>query len=343
MSSPRTATTGCSVARAGFTLVELLVVIAIIGVLVALLLPAVQSAREAARRAQCLNNEKQIATALINYEGVHKKFPAGRHGCDSSNASLCTGQKTLDRSAISAFVKILPFLEQQAIYQALDLKSQGMVIWPAATDDSDTFFGTWATPAVQKALNARPAMFVCPSSDSKAESDWDIYQSGVGWELTPSTGDYAMCMGHRGPSWARDLDAVKLKNSGVFMYLTEFAIKEIEDGTANTFFGGEVMDSHSYDSGNIWSRAERHLDGMRTCDNPVNTPPGLGKIHSKRVSSAVKYLANGGFGCRHPRGANFFFGDAHVEFISEDIDLLTYSAYATRASQEINDEYAPVQ
>ncbi len=329
--------------RAAFTLVELLVVIAIIGVLVSLLLPAVQAAREAARRSQCVNNEKQIATALLNYESALRKFPAGRHGCDTSNASLCTGQPALERSAISAFVKILPYLEMQAVYTALDLKKQGKTIWPADTDDSDSFFGPWATPAVQAALHTRPPMYVCPSADSKAESDWDIYQTGVGWELTPATGDYAMCMGHRGPSWARDLDAVKLKNSGVFMYLTEFTAREVEDGMSNTFFGGEVLESQSYDSGNIWSCAERHLDGMRTCDNPVNTLPGLGKIHSKRVSSAVKYLANGAFGGKHPRGANFYFGDAHVEFISEDIDLPTYAAYATRASQELNDEYAPVQ
>ena len=328
-------------ANTGFTLVELLVVIAIIGVLVALLLPAVQAAREAARRAQCVSNEKQHATALLSYEAARRKFPAGRHGCDSSNASLCTGQPALERSAISAFVKILPYIEQQAIAAALDLKRQSMTIWPADGDDSDGYFGPWATPAVQQALNTRPSVYVCPSSDSNPQSDWEIYQSGVGWQLPPATGDYAMCMGHRGPTWARDLDAVKLKNSGGFMYLTEFSIREMEDGTSGTIFSGEVLDSHTYDSGNIWSRAERHLDGMRTCDNPINTLPGLGVIHSKRVSSTGRYSANGAFGSKHPRGANFSFGDAHVEFLSEDIDPATDAAYGSRSSQEINDEYRP--
>jgi prepilin-type N-terminal cleavage/methylation domain-containing protein/prepilin-type processing-associated H-X9-DG protein len=324
--------------RTGFTLVELLVVIAIIGVLVALLLPAVQAAREAARRSQCVNNEKQHATALLNYEGVHKKFPAGRHGCDSSNASLCTGQAPLERTATSAFVKILPFLELQAIFNALDLKSQSMVIWPAASDDSDSYYGPWATPAVQQALNSRPSVFVCASADSNPISDWEIYQTGVGWQLPPATGDYAMCMGHRGPKWDRDLDYVKLKNSGVFMYLREFSIRQIEDGMSTTLFGGEVLESHTLDSGNIWSRAERHLDGMRTTDNEINTPPGLGRVHKKRAGPTQQYAANGAFGSKHVGGANFFFGDAHVEFISENIDLPTYIAYATRASIELAED-----
>ena len=329
--------------RGGFTLVELLVVIAIIGVLVALLLPAVQAAREAARRAQCVSNEKQHGTALLNYEAAKRKLPAGRHGCDSSTASLCSGQPDLERSAISAFVKILPYLEQQVLFTTLDLRKQNMTIWPAATDDSDVYFGPWATLAVQQALNTRPFVYVCPSADSNPISDWDVYQSGVGWQYTPSTGDYAMCMGHRGPTWARDLDAVKLKNSGIFVYLTEYKMRELEDGSSSTFFGGEVLESHSFDSSNIWSRAERHLDGMRTCDNPINTLPGLGVIHGKRASATVRYNANGAFGSKHPRGSNFVFGDAHVEFISEDIDPATYAAYASRASQEINDEYKPIQ
>ncbi len=321
-----------------FTLVELLVVIAIIGVLVALLLPAVQAAREAARRSSCVNNEKQIATALMNYESAKKKLPAGRAGCDSSNASLCTGEPALERTATSAFVKILPYLEQQAIYQALDLKSQNMVIWPAAGDDQDNYFGAWCTNAVQKALNNRPQMFVCPSADSNPVSDWEVYTSASGWQLTPSTGDYAMCMGHLGPKWDRDLDFVKLKNSGVFMYLREFKLQQIEDGVSNTFFGGEVLDSHTLDSGNIWSRAERHLDTMRTTDNPINTLPGLGRVHQKRINGTQQYRANGAFGSKHPGGANFYFGDAHVEFISENIDDATYVAYATRASIEIPEQ-----
>jgi len=328
----------------GFTLVELLVVIAIIGVLVALLLPAIQAAREAARRSQCVNNEKQIALALINYESAQGKLPAGRHGCDGSltpEVPGCEENPTVKRSAMSAFVKILPYIEQQALHDILDLSDQDTIIWAineGSDDDSYSPFEDWASYEVQKALNTRPETYVCPSADSDPVSQWQLYND---WDFRPATGDYSLCMGHRGPTWDRDFLAVKTDNSGLFFYIREIQLRQIEDGTSNTFFGGEVIESGGIDSTNIWSRSERHLDGMRTADNPINTLPGLGITHRKRVQADGAYFANGAFASRHPGGANFMFADGRIEFISENIDLETYSAYATRSSQEINDEYAP--
>ncbi len=118
-------------------------------------------------------------------------------------------------------------------------------------------------------------------------------------------------------------------------------MREIEDGTSNTFFGGEVVESHGLDSANIWTHAKRHLDGMRTTDNPLNTAPGEPVFHPLRVGKTQKYFANGAFASRHPGGANFVFADGHVVFISEDIDLQTYQAYGTRAQQEIAEIYPP--
>ena len=85
---------------------------------------------------------------------------------------------------------------------------------------------------------------------------------------------------------------------------------------------------------------------MRTADNPINTPAGpdfrnIYRYHRKTVPPDRPYFAMGSFASRHPRGANFVFGDGHVEFLSEDLDLDTYFAFATRSSQEIEDEYAP--
>jgi prepilin-type N-terminal cleavage/methylation domain-containing protein/prepilin-type processing-associated H-X9-DG protein len=335
----------------GFTLVELLVVIAIIGILVALLLPAIQAARESARRAQCINNEKQIGIALLNYESSHKTFPAGRHGCDNSEEAFVGCEKpvpSIEPSEMSAFVKILPFLEEQALHDLLTtvdastFKTPYKIIWPAG-DDKSTQLDLWALPRLQEALNRRPAAFVCPSSDSAPVSESKHFTNA---SSIPATGDYALCAGHRGPTWKRGFAPVKADNSGIFFYIREIKVRQIEDGTSHTFFGGEVLDSHTIDSSNIWSKATRLLDCLRSADNPINTPAGplfrdFYKDESATWPPDRPYFAMAAFGSKHPRGANFVFADGHVEFITEDIDLDTYFAYASRASQEVNDEYAP--
>src|SRR6476619_2503276 len=100
--------------KRGFTLVELLVVIAIIGALIALLLPAVQAARESARRTGCLNNLKQLGVGLLNYENAHKKFPAGASGAPKDDGQW--------RWGTSWCIAILPYIEQKPLYESLDLK-----------------------------------------------------------------------------------------------------------------------------------------------------------------------------------------------------------------------------
>ena len=351
----------CQRDASAFTLVELLVVIAIIGILVALLLPAIQAARESARRAQCVNNEKQIGIALLNYESTYKTFPAGRHGCDGAietggplpsgrvvTIRGCENPATIERSSMSAFVKILPFLEEQALYDRLTDKNSFIspweIVWPEKLGNpSFVPLADFATPQLQQALNQRPEAYVCPSAYSAPVTESLRFSDAT---HIPATGDYALCMGHRGPTWDREYWPVKADNSGIFFYIREIKVSQIEDGTSRTFLAGEVLDSQTIDSSNIWSRAERLLDGMRTADNPVNTPAGpeyrdFYRYHRKTESPDRPYFAMGAFGSRHPRGANFVFADGRVEFSSEDIDLDTYFAYASRATEEIDDKYAP--
>ncbi len=347
----------CKPVARGFTLVELLVVIAIIGVLVALLLPAVQAARESARRLQCVNNQKQIGLALHNYESSNGHFPAGRHGCDGAvlvtyrtgdPVEGCELNPTIKRSQMSAFVKLLPYLELQSLYDVLDLSRENGILWPVGngTDEKTIDYASWTTPQIRQALNNRPPALVCPSADSEPTTELQVFQD---FDYVPATSDYAMCSGHRGPSWDRGYLPVKADNSGIFFYIREIEIREIEDGTANTFFGGEVQDSHTIDSSNIWSRAWRHLDGMRTTDNAVNTPAGpeYDEIYPRerdRIPPDRPYFAMGAFGSRHPGGANFVYADGRVEFITDAVDLETYIKFGTRASQELDpDDYLPVQ
>ena len=197
--------------RGGFTLVELLVVIAIIGVLVALLLPAVQAAREAARRMSCGNNLKQWGTALLNYENTHKEFPPSRLGPDST-ASLEVrfvgkpygpreqGKKGWERSGASGFVLMLPFIESQALYDQLNIE-RGNGIWPCG--DCLIPAAVWRTPQVERALGTRPEFVVCPSNQTlpQHEEDWQD------WNVIPATGTYAFSGGHRGPNSREPINA----------------------------------------------------------------------------------------------------------------------------------------
>ena len=119
------------VKRLGFTLVELLVVIAIIGILIALLLPAVQAAREAARRSQCTNNMKQLGVAIHNYHDTHKVFPPagldyGWAGDANTSYSRAPSSSPVNRFNISGWVMVLPYLEQSALHDQYDLGVTGV-------------------------------------------------------------------------------------------------------------------------------------------------------------------------------------------------------------------------
>jgi prepilin-type N-terminal cleavage/methylation domain-containing protein len=147
--------------KRAFTLVELLVVIAIIGVLVALLLPAVQAAREAARRAQCSNNLKQMALAMLNYEDTYKCLPPGRTGCDGATGNQCTGFTTgAGTLGWSAFVSTLPFLEQSALSNKIDYAP---VPWGVTAG--------WDNASNMEVVSARPKFIVCPSEIAKSHID----------------------------------------------------------------------------------------------------------------------------------------------------------------------------
>ncbi|HTN76805.1 MAG TPA: DUF1559 domain-containing protein, partial [Pirellulaceae bacterium] len=118
-------------------------------------------------------------------------------------------------------------------------------------------------------------------------------------------------------------------NTGVFLYRTPIRQAHIRDGVSNTIFIGEVQASDKPDSSNRWIVAGRHTDSLRTTENALNTPPTKGitvDLYGLKV--------NGAFGSRHSGGAYFAFGDGHVQFISENINLPLYKALGTRAGRE---------
>lgn len=303
--------------KKAFTLVELLVVIAIIGILVALLLPAVQQAREAARRVQCVNNLKQIGLAMMVYESSFGHMPHGRTGCDASNSILCRNQPREDKTGISGFVQILPQIEEQALYDQFELEVDG--IW--MSNASGIPLARWKTDQVELALARQPSSYVCASSGTLAASERPNY---VQWVNKPGTGDYAMVAGHRGPSYSVDACLVKLHNTGMFLYKTEVSLRKIKDGTSKTIAVGETFGGHTIAGSNIWTRFRRHADSVRTTEIPLNTPLDITVwVNGEEL--------NGSFGSRHTGGGNFVFGDAHVDFVSESIDLELYQEMSTIA------------
>jgi prepilin-type N-terminal cleavage/methylation domain-containing protein/prepilin-type processing-associated H-X9-DG protein len=298
--------------RHGFTLVELLVVIAIIGILVALLLPAVQAAREAARRSSCGNNLKQIALALDNYEGTYKRYPPGRVGCDGINGGPCNGNPGYERVGTSGFVMLLPFLENQPLYDAFNFSDGPWV-------------GTSTWLATNKlAVETRPEVIVCPSDTAqKVVSVTDGTTTALA-----ATGSYAFVHGRMGPSSGIS-ETLKLYNTGMFVYKIPFMRRHNMDGTSNTIYVGETINGHHDQSRNIWTQAGRHESSLRNTENPINTPAGTGI-----TTSPYGIPLNGVFASRHPGGAQFAFGDGHVQFISANVNLATYRALSTREGEE---------
>ncbi len=304
--------------QGGFTLIELLVVIAIIGILIALLLPAVQSARESARQAKCSNNLKQITLALVNYESTHGVFPPGRMGCDGWTANVCKNNPGYARPGSSGFVMLLPQLELQPLYDLLEPFAKGAVFPAQPGDVADGTTDGWRTAAVDKAIRSRSDVFVCPSDDSEPLNG------------SCTTGSYALVQGSNGPSFGIDQYRVKHYNNGVFLYRTVKSAKDVVDGLSNTMFVGETIEGHTRESANCWAVGSRHLHSLRSTDNPLNTPPGQGV-----TVDLYGYSANGAFASRHPFGAFFGFGDGHARFLSENIDLDTYRGLSTRAGREV--------
>jgi prepilin-type N-terminal cleavage/methylation domain-containing protein/prepilin-type processing-associated H-X9-DG protein len=322
--------------RHGFTLVELLVVIAIIGILISLLLPAVQAAREAARRSQCENNLKQHALAMLNYESAKKVFPPGRAGCDGSNCPGCQGHGNEKRQSTSGFVAMLAYIEGSALYplSSMDSGSGASNVWGVWNESNNSgLFSAWQDAQRLQLVGARPGVLVCPSS--MADPFFlltDPQASGVYAPLPQQSaiGSYGLCHGHLGP---RNIGSVmKCDNTGLFNYVVRRSRRQIADGTSKTFAIGEVIGGHTASGVNIWTYAFRTGSVLRNTENPLNIPVGQ---PSTSPGSNCDYgpCWNGAFGSEHKGGANFAYTDGHVSYVSENIALDVYQAASTIAGR----------
>jgi prepilin-type N-terminal cleavage/methylation domain-containing protein/prepilin-type processing-associated H-X9-DG protein len=313
-------------AGGGFTLIELLAVITILGVLIALLLPAIQSAREAARRAQCTNNLKQIGFALHGYHDVWQTVPP---------AYLTRQANGLELGAGWAWgTLILPYLEQRRLYDAANF-DLGFGEVSALPDH----FGLFENGTVRR---VSISMFLCPSAGG-GEGPIDL---GVGsGHVAISPGQYIASAG-----WM-DSSRSPIQGTGVLYPNSRVALADVNDGTSATLIVGER-------SRNLADVAWPGAFGSRTEPAPLCTKSGwpirscvglmfllMGRtgpssdIISGRIpgGSTPNHPAAGAddFWSRHPGGCNFLFCNGSVRFLKETLDPQVFRALASRAGGEI--------
>ena len=308
--------------RIGFTLVELLVVIAIIGVLVALLLPAVQSARESARRSTCLNQFKQVGIGLQNYHSVHKSFPLGTEAWDTNHdPSNCPNPDP----PIPKYegwgwgTYLLPFIEQQQVYNMFDFEeiSYSKV---RSFEAGTNFIDTYLCPSDPQ---GQELVWCCtnhnPLPTRKMDDRWDearTNMAGVADSLDWSCGS---------TTFARP------DGNGVFYNLVKTRMRDILDGSSNTFAVGEIV---GCGEGTFRGYFFTALDVMDT-SNPINL--ALTALPS-RDPCWVWYQPENSFASYHPGGCHFSFCDGHTTFFSEDADFRVLAALTTRDGGEVDIE-----
>lgn len=312
--------------KSGFTLVELLVVIAIIGILIALLLPAVQAAREAARRSQCSNNMKQIALAIHNYHDTFKVFPPGVIA-----ARLNAGAGSHPDS-MSWMPMLLPFMEQAPLYDQL---KPYMV-----TRNSSAF--------PSNLMNTVIPMLTCPTDPNMGK------QTTVHGEQDPPPdkndgfcGNYLLCNGSEQVTEGTGGNSFRM--NGMFYYQSKTRMGSVQDGTSNTVMSAEILvvpentTAHRDWRGRYY-RAD-HLSSIFTTYLPPNTtsadlcrtceavePPWAPCTASTPTQALYARSL-------HPGGVQVGLADGSVRFVGETIDTQTWRALGTREGGETLGEF----
>ncbi|QDV71670.1 hypothetical protein Poly24_54090 [Rosistilla carotiformis] len=301
-----------SSSRTGFTLVELLVVIAIIGILVGLLLPAVQAAREAARRMQCSNNFKQIGLALHNYHDTYRSFPPG--------------ELTVSRLGVLAL--ILPQIEQGPLHD--QLSAAGAYIGrntatAPAWHSNPAIVSTGTTPLAKTIIPA----YICPSDPSSDLNERMKSNDSGAFAKANYVGIYTAVSYDAAGAKTADRKATFYEDSKV-------RFRDITDGTSNTIVMVERAGLAPYNS-SMWM-------GWHNLPGPIDNSYQFSiRTRINRFSNDTDYPISGGSSyaasSAHPGGAQFLRGDGSVTLLPETIDLPTYAALGTIDWGEVIGEY----
>jgi prepilin-type N-terminal cleavage/methylation domain-containing protein/prepilin-type processing-associated H-X9-DG protein len=331
--------------KRGFTLIELLVVMAVIGILTALLLPAVQMAQEAARRAQCVNNLKQIGIALHNYEASNGVLPFGRLSC---NDGISGGQ--------SGFAALLPYLEQIALFNAINFEL------PLVADNCD--WPTSVSRANQTARMTQVGRFLCPSDphfpietfrgSTFPGNSYRLNSGHTFWERIEDEPAYVDAARNANPNPC----PFQADPGGIFWWHSSVPFRDIVDGLSQTAAVTEHLkgdrdrdgkgsdylwlatnnliseadcsgNTFFADAGMAWytEKSQSYRDIMYNhTRTPNDSRPDCLSFNMKRAIMAPS--------SRHPGGVNLLFCDGSVRFASDSVDRLVWSALGTRNCHE---------
>ena len=291
----------------GFTLIELLVVIAIIGVLIALLLPAVQAAREAARRSQCTNNMKQLGLGVHNYNDVQKKLPPGGGIKPTTWSTPFRG---------SFHVHLLPYIEFQTLFSNYNLTDEALHV-------DDQKLKSDGTTLIASTL---VDTYLCPSdthnrfnSGGYALHNYNASAGSVANAVNPSTNCNA-------GTWINNYAIIKtdtVEKSGPFSrQRRQYRMADVTDGLSKTIFIGEIRPDCSAHASGGWGYSNNG-SGYSSTIYPINSntcEPASADPCRKPDNWNIEL----GFRSRHPSGANFLLGDGSVHFLTESINHTTY-------------------
>jgi prepilin-type N-terminal cleavage/methylation domain-containing protein/prepilin-type processing-associated H-X9-DG protein len=312
----------------GFTLIELLVVITIIGVLIALLLPAVQAAREAARRIQCVNNLKQLGLALTAYHDQLGSLPVSSvvHQGDPTCINCCYGALYSYRSLI------LPQIEQGAAYNAINFS---YLYSPNGLGDRS------GVPVNSTVASLEIAVYACPS-DRDSPPAIGAYGAGRSSVAIPGS-NYVASAGITialGNTWGGRPCTVAAANEGAMYEFHAVRWNEIVDGLSSTLLLGECG------SGSNWPRVDWFASCGAECVQRVASiginrallspfPPSPCVALPTQNPPQSGPQSEFGFGSYHSSGANFLYCDGSVHFLKDAADTRVLSALSTRAGGEV--------